>query len=243
MRVNAKATEALARACLRAAPDISRFLFVSSIAAAGPAQDLDHPVTESDPPHPINWYGKSKLAAEEALLSLRGQLPVTVVRPTAVFGPRDRDFLAYFRLVLRGLEPYVGDGDRWISLIYVRDLVSLMLCCSESNVSVGQVYFGCGETHTRHEFTQAMAQALEKRTRSVHLPLALLTPIGLWSRIEGRITGRPALLNEQRILDMKERYWVFSGRKAQQDLGFTPEHDLQSAIRETADWYRQNRWL
>lgn len=243
MRVNARATEALAQACLRAAPDLVRFLFVSSVAAAGPAQSQYDVVSESREPHPITWYGRSKLAAEEVLLALANQVPVTIVRPAAVFGPRDRDFLAYFRLVMRGLELQVGAADRWVSLIYVRDLISLILLCLEKGAAVGQVYFACGETHTRHEFAQAIAKVLGKRAVSVALPEAFLTPIGLWSRIQGRLTGRPGLLNEQRILDMKVRFWVFSGLKARQELEFKPEHDLHSGIHETADWYREHRWL
>ena len=243
MRINAGATEALARACLQAAPDMARFLFVSSVAAAGPAQSKDDTLSESSPPRPITWYGKSKLAAEKALLAMTDRLPVTIVRPAPVFGPRDRDFLPYFRLLKRGLDLQVGGDDRWVSLIYVCDLISLILLSLESEAAEGQIYYACGPAHTRQEFSQAIARALGKRTVPVALPSALLTPIGLWSRIQARLTGQPGLLNDQRILDIKVRYWLFSGNKARQDLGFAPEHDLDSAVRETVHWYRENRWL
>jgi nucleoside-diphosphate-sugar epimerase len=243
MRINAGATEALARACLQAAPDMARFLFVSSVAAGGPAQSKEEPVSESSPPRPITWYGKSKLAAETALLAMADRLPVTIVRPAPVFGPRDRDFLPYFRLVKRGVQLQVGGGDRWVSLIYVRDLISLIVRSLESEAAEGRVYYACGAAHTRQEFTQAIARALGKRTVSVALPSALLTPIGRWSRFQARLTGQPGLLNEQRMLDIKVRHWLFSGDKARQELGFTPDYSLDSAVRETVRWYRENRWL
>jgi nucleoside-diphosphate-sugar epimerase len=243
MCINAAATEALARACLQAAPGLARFVFVSSVAAGGPAQSKEDPVSESSPARPITWYGKSKLAAETALLAMAGRLPVAIVRPAPVFGPRDRDFLPYFRLVKRGLELQVGGDPRWVSLIYVRDLTALIVRCLESEAAEGQVYYACGAALTRQEFTHAIAHALGKRTVSVALPLTLLTPIGLWSRIQARLTGRPGLLNDQRILDIKVRYWLFLGDKARQELGFAPEYDLDSALRETVRWYRENRWL
>jgi nucleoside-diphosphate-sugar epimerase len=243
LRVNAAGTEALARACLRAAPALSRFLFVSSVAACGPAPSLDRPVSEGCPPRPINWYGKSKLAAEEALMGMTDKLPSTIVRPAPVFGPRDRDFLPYFRLIKRGLALQVGREARWASLMYVRDLVSLLLLALGSEAAAGRVYLACGSNHTRQEFAESIARALGRRAARVSLPLAFLTPIGAWSGLQARLTGRPALLNDQRIIDMKERYWLFSGERACQELGFTPEFDLDSAVEETVRWYQENGWL
>lgn len=243
MRVNAGGTKALARACLAANPHLQRFLFVSSQAACGPSQGPDHYVDEYCLSQPITWYGKSKLAAERALLKLSDELPLTIVRPAPVYGPRDRDFFTYFELVSRGLSLRLGREERRISLIYIRDLVRLLLAALESETAIGQIYFGCNQAHTYQELSDAIGRALNKQPQAITLPEAVLTPISLWSKLQGRLTGQPALLNDQRVLDMRERYWLCSGEKARRDLGFVAQVDLDTGVRETADWYLENGWL
>jgi len=246
-RVNTRGAEALARAALEANPALKRFLFVSSQAAAGPARHADDCVDESQPPQPVDWYGKSKWAAEQALLALadegNGKLPLTIVRPAAVFGPRDRDFLAYFRLIKHGLHLEIGRSARWLSLIYVDDLVSLIVAALESEAALGQTYFARGTDHTQDEFSEAIARVLGKRPMEVRLPELVMTPLGLWARLSGRLTGQPALLNEQRLANMRHREWLCSGEKARRELGFVAQYSLQRAVRETANWYLENGWL
>jgi dihydroflavonol-4-reductase len=242
LRTNTQGTEALAQACIKANPHLKRFLYLSSQTAAGPSQGADHYVDELYPPQPITWYGKSKLAAEGALQKLGGQLPVTIVRSAAVFGPRDRDFFTYFDLVKWGLSLQLG-GERRISLIFVRDLVALILLALESERSAGQIYFGCNRAHSYGEFSDAVARALNKRPLRIVLPEAVLTPIALWSKVQGRVTGKPALLNDQRVKDMRQQYWLCSGEKAERVLDYVPQYDLDTAVKETADWYLENGWL
>ncbi len=242
-RVNAQGAETLARACTEANPTLRRFLLVSSQAAAGPSQAVDDLVDESRLPQPITWYGKSKLAAERALLGMQDRLALTIVRPSPVLGPRDRDFFAYFELVKWGLSLKLGRDERRVSLIYVRDLVELLLLALESEAAAGQTYFGCGPAHSYTELSEAIARVLGKRPLRITVPEAALTPIALWSRVQGRLTHRPALLNDQRVLDMRQRYWLCSGEKAQRELGFVPQHDLATAVEETTRWYLENGWL
>jgi dihydroflavonol-4-reductase len=243
MRVNTQGTVALAEAAVEASPGLQRFLFVSSQTAAGPSQGEDDFVDESRTPKPITWYGKSKWAAEQALLSMGSQLPLTIVRPAAVFGPRDCDFYAYFDLVKRGLYLQLGRNERKLSLIYVHDLVALILLALESPVALGQTYFGSAQAYTYTELSEAITQALNKRTIRITLPEGILTPIGLVSKVQQRVTRKPALLNSQRILDMRQPYWLCSAERARRELGFVPRYDLGTAVRDTAAWYLENEWL
>lgn len=241
-RVNTRGTEALARAALEASPGLGRFLFVSSQAAAGPSPATGHYLDEDCTPHPVTWYGASKLAAEQALLAMPG-LPLTIVRAAPVFGPRDRDFLSYFCLVNRHLDLQLGNSDRAMSLIYVRDLVALILLALENDRAGGGIYFGSAWSHTHVEFSRAIARALGARTVQVRLPLAILAPMASWSRVQCRLTGRPPLLNDQRVRDLRAPYWLCSGEKAARELGFAPRWDLATATQETAGWYREQGWL
>lgn len=243
LRVNAQGTVTLAQAAIQASPNLQRFLFVSSQAAAGPSQGAGDVVDEARPPQPITWYGKSKWAAEQALRQMDGRLPWTIVRPSPVFGPRDRDFYTYFELVNRRLQLQLGRGERWLSLIYVRDLVELLLLAMESTATLEKTYFGCGQALTYTELSQAIARALEKETVRVLLPEGILPLIAWGSKIQQRLTGRPPLLNAQRVKDMQQRYWLCSGEKARRDLDFEAKYDLDVAVRETGDWYRENGWL
>ena len=243
MRANTQGTKDLARVCLEVAPDLERFLFVSSMAACGPAQSADDLVDELCRSEPITWYGKSKLAAERALLELNDQLPVTIVRAAAVFGPRDRDFLTYFNLVNRGLDLQLGRKERKASLIYVRDLVRLFMTVLENKEGIGQVYFACGRATSYTELSSSIAQALAKQPWRITLPLTVLAPVAWWSSAQGRLTGKPALLNGQRVLDLQQPFWLCSDEKARRELGFDPKYDLQTALQETADWYLEDGWL
>jgi dihydroflavonol-4-reductase len=243
MRVNAEGVEALARTCIKVNPHLRRFVFVSSHAACGPSQGPDHYVDELCLPHPITWYGKSKLAAERSLQAMGERLPLTIVRPAGVFGPRDRDYYAYFNLVNRGLSLHLGREERRYSLIYVRDLIKLIALSLESEAAPGQTYFACNQDHSYVELSEAIAEALNKQPHRITLPEGVLTPIALWSKVQGQLMRKPPLLNEQRILDMKHRYWLCSGEKARQELGFVAQYDLGTAMKETADWYRENGWL
>jgi nucleoside-diphosphate-sugar epimerase len=241
-QVNTRGAAALARAAQEASPSLRRFLFLSSQAAAGPSSEAGDYVDESCIPQPITWYGHSKLAAEDALLAQPG-LPLTILRAAPVIGPRDRDFWAYFDLVRLHLDLQLGSHDRALSMIYVRDLAGLILLALEKDQAEGQTYFACAWSHTHAVFSRTIAQALGSRTVQVRLPLAVLTPMALWSRVQVRLTGRPPLLNDQRVLDLRAPYWLCSGQRAARDLGFAPRWDLPTAVQETATWYQEQGWL
>ncbi len=247
-RVNTLGTQALGHAVLESSPELERFLYISSQTAVGPSSGEGDYLVESTPPRPITWYGKSKRAGEQALLAMEGHdgrpaLPLTIVRPAAVFGPRDSDFFAYFQLVQAGLRLELGRNDRCLSLIYVLDLVDLCLRALADPVALGQTYFACGPSPTYSELSLAIAEALGKRTLQIRLPEAVLGPMSLWARVQQRVTGKPPLLYEQRIEDMRHRHWLCSGEKARRELGFAAQHDLPTAIQETAAWYLENGWL
>ncbi|MBN1135010.1 MAG: NAD-dependent epimerase/dehydratase family protein [Anaerolineae bacterium] len=247
MRINAQGAEALARACLEANPGLRRFLFVSSQAAAGPSDGPGDVVDESRPPRPVTWYGKSKLAAEQALWAAAGagdgRLPLAIVRPAAVYGPRDKDFHAYFRLIKLRLNLQLGQGECCVSLIHVRDLVELLVRALEREEAVGQTYFGCGPASTYAGLAETIARALGRRPVRITVPLTALGLMAAVSRAQGRLTGRPALLNDQRLIDVRQRSWLCSGDKARRELGFTAQYDLETGVRDTAEWYRREGWL
>jgi dihydroflavonol-4-reductase len=243
LRVNAVGTEALARAAMQTSPNLERFLLLSSHAAAGPAPSRDEPVDESYPPKPVTWYGRSKLAAERALVDMGPGLPVTIIRSAAVFGPRDRDFYSYFDLVKRGVSLYPGRNEQWLSLAYVHDVVALILLALESDRAIGALYFASSYETSHRQLAVAIAGALDKRPVHIVVPDAALSFIALWAKAQARLTGKPPLLNDQRIIDLRQAYWLCSAEKARRELGYAATVDLETAVHETADWYLENGWL
>jgi nucleoside-diphosphate-sugar epimerase len=243
LRVNENGTKHLLETAVRHAPNLRRFLLVSSLAAAGPSAD-GRPLTEDLPPRPISHYGLSKLRAEQAAWGYADRLPVTVVRPPAVYGPRERDIYVYFRQVRRGLLLRPSGGERYLSVIHVKDLVAGLLLAASSDRSHGQTYYLANpEPVAWGELGRLIARSLNAHPLAVSVPVWLVEAISLVAEAVSRVVGRPALLSRDKVREMKQRYWVCDPSKAVRELDFSVQVPLEEGIQETADWYRRHGWL
>ncbi len=237
LETNAAATGAL----LRAAADAGlsgRFVFVSSLAAAGPAP-AGAPLLESHVPQPVSWYGESKWAAERACATWATRLPLSVVRPPAVYGPRDQDFVALFQAVTKGLGLVLGDPDRTYSLVHVLDLVDALVATARSDQALGRTYFAAHpEVVTQEELLAAAEQACGRGARRIRLPASLLRLIGNTTDLVGQLTGRPSLLGSQRMREVSAGHWTCSPEALMTDGPWAPSRDLYAGFRQTVDWLR-----
>ena len=242
-RVNAQGTRNLAAACATASPRASRFVYVSSLAAAGPSPGGEVPRTEDMPPHPLTWYGRSKLAGEDAVRSLAG-LEWTIVRPPIVYGARERDVLGYFRIARRGWLPVVGFGDRFYSLIYAEDLAAGLVRVAESPRAAGQVYFLAGpEVVSWIELGRLIASALGVAGRPLRVPEAVASAAGWIADTVAHVQGRPHIFSSQKVLEILAPAWVCNADKAARDIGWRAETPLADGLASTARWYRDHGWL
>jgi nucleoside-diphosphate-sugar epimerase len=242
-RINATGTRHLLSACEKAAPHLRRFVYISSLAAVAPSPD-GHPIDESYPPRPLTYYGRSKLEGEKHCHQYNDRLPLVILRPPAVYGPRERDILFYFQMVNRGIKLLLGRGERRASFVFVQDLVALILRVLEDDRAVGQTYFATeGRDYDWQEMSDLVAASLGKRTVRVVLPEGLLPAIAAVVGLQARFTGQPALLNDQKLIELRQRYWVCSAEKARRELGFEAQYDLATGVQLTAQWYRQHGWL
>ncbi len=243
--VNQKGTASLFRSLRRqsAAP---RFVHLSSLAAGGPAGP-DRPAREDDPPRPVSPYGESKLLAEEEVLRHKADMPVIILRVAAVFGPRDEDFLSYFRMVRKGWVPLFGPGKKFLSLVYVHDVVRAMEIAAEAMAASslsGEIFnIADPKPYAWEDFGEAASLALGRSVRHLRIPIWAAEAAGSVSETVSHLVGRPTPINRSKIRDMKACGWVADVRKAKALLGFETRFPLDDAIRETIAWYGRNGWL
>jgi nucleoside-diphosphate-sugar epimerase len=222
-----------------------RFVYVSSQAAAGPAPDADHPKRESDPAAPIEDYGRSKLAAERAVLARSGELPVTIVRPVAVYGPADRDFLSIFAMARRGVAVYPGIRHSSVNAVFVTDLVPGIIAAAESAASEGKVYFLGDDAPQRWTGIYAtIAEVVgQASTLELSVPRSVISLAGQVGDAIGAVVGKPSLVGKSKAVLAMPKYWLCTSAQARNDFGFTTPTSLREGMRATYDWYLRHRWL
>ena len=241
-RANVTGTLNVLNAVRDAAPDVRRVLVTSSLAAAGPS--TGRPLVESDPRRPITRYGRSKAAMEHRIEQGFDELPVTVVRPPAVYGPREADIYQMIRGAARGLFPIVGDGGvPRLSLVHVRDLASGMADLLEAPEAEGETYFlGSERGYAWQEVREAVEAALGRRTLKLPVPGALMGVAGALSEGVGRVAGTLPPLTRDKA-EAARHAWVCSVEKAASDVGYRPQVGLGEGMAETVAWYRSQGWL
>ncbi len=222
-----------------------RLVFVSSQAAAGPSSP-DIPLDENDEPRPISDYGRSKLSAENYVSqwgAANGNNYV-ILRPSVVYGPGEKDLYNYFKWVGRGLLPVIGDGRQRISIVHVEDLVNAILAAAEQS-SAGGVYFASNDRgYSIREIGHAIRRSLGKtRLIELKLPEFGLDFVAVLLDAVSTVTGRPALLSRQKMLEIKQPAWLCDNAKIRRELGWEPHIPLDIGMKETADWYIEQRWL
>jgi nucleoside-diphosphate-sugar epimerase len=242
-RANGEATRHLLELCGRHAKKLQRFVYVSSLAAAGPSPD-GHALTEDQPAWPVSIYGRSKLAGEMACHEFQQELPITIIRPPVVYGPREKDVYQYFKQVKMGLRVRLGWSERKVSIIHAADLINgILLACGHPN-AVGETYFMANpQPYDWQELSLAIATAMQRQTLSLTIPEWTAPAIATMSELAAKFTGKPALLNFDKVDEMRYRYWVCSSAKAQQQLGFVPALSIDEGMQKTWQWYRENKWL
>lgn len=242
-RVNCEGTKNLLEACRRKNPSLKRFIYVSSQAAAGPSND-GAPLIETDIPAPISMYGKSKLRAEQVVLEFQNIFPVTIIRPPAVYGPRDDDILGIFKYIKRGIKPLVGNQEKMVSLIYIADLVRGIHLAGEHSQAENEVFFMSNRNGYRWiEIEDTIAQVMNKNALTIRLPEFMLDMMANFSEQMARVFKNPAILNRDKAAEMKQNYWLIDSSKAEKKIGFVPQISLTQGIEETYQWYRLQGWL
>lgn len=243
LKVNRNYLINIVEAIRKSAIPIKKLLFVSSLAAYGPADFQVEGIVKNDSnPHPVTHYGKSKLEAE-TWLKQQSDIPFNIMRPSAVFGPGEKDLLNVFKMVKKGINVSAGFGPQKLTFIYVKDLVRLILMATLTTHK-HRAYFGTdGQIYDSKDFPEAIAKSLKKKITSLNLPVVLVK-LGAWlNEGVGKLTGKYPTLYVERVNEIQARNWSCDISNLEGDLNFQSRYTLQEAIDETVSWYQQNNWI
>lgn len=240
--VNAEGTRHVCEAMV-ASGSARRLVLAGSLAAVGPSRP-DRPHVESDPLRPTEWYGESKAEAERIAFGFSDRLEVSVIRPPRILGPRDRENLAFFKLVARGFMLELTGGPRPLTLVDVQDVVELLMLAATRPEAVGEAFFAAGDRHTTLEELQEIGAAvLGQRVRRLVLAPRTLQALASGADVISRLTHRHLPLNRKLARQLLAPAWTCSAEKASRLLGFRAAKDVESSIRESVAWYRAQGWL
>jgi nucleoside-diphosphate-sugar epimerase len=224
------------------AASVGRLVHVSSLAAAGPAEP-GRPLRGDEPGRPVTAYGRSKLAAEEAVRAAR--LPWTIIRPPMVYGPGDREFLRAFRAArLLGISPVFGTGAQELVAVFAPDLAEALVAAAVAGATAGGTYVAShAEVFTQLDLARKLGRAVGREVTVPRLPGLFARPILLASETAARLTGRPTLLTSDKANEFFAPAWTADPSPLARDAGWIAAHDLDAGLRRTADWYRERGWL
>lgn len=242
-RVNFRYTVSLIKCLERSDHIIKKFTFISSMAAAGPGSELTYtPITTDDVADPVTAYGWSKKKAE-TFIEQECQLPYVILRPPPVFGPRDKDMFTIFEVVNKGLELYVGSKSQKLSFVYVKDLANGIIAATKSSVTNVKFFLSDNQQYDGELFHNLVKKALNKKTVKLNLPLFIVYFVAFFSELITKITGKDSQLNLEKIKELKCLNWVCDSGAFYATHDFRPAYTLESAVKETADWYKKEGWL
>lgn len=240
--VNQRGTRHLVEAINAQPGRVQRLVHVSSLAAAGPAGP-DQPVNENDSPRPVSAYGRSKLAGEQEVRE-QCRAAFVILRPPAVYGPRDAEFLRLFKAVRAHVLPRFGGGRQALSLVYVKDLAAAAVASLTHPSAAGQTYFvAASEVVTARVLAEEIAAQMGVWTLPLPLPTGLLWVACLVQQARSRLTGRANVLSLQKYAELKAPGWVCDASKLKRHFGLECPTQLKPGIAETLAWYRQEKWL
>jgi nucleoside-diphosphate-sugar epimerase len=194
-------------------------------------------------PQPATAYGKSKWKAEQFLLN-QINFPSIILRPTGVYGPRDKDYFLLLKTLQKGLDVTAGFKEQRLTFIYVKDLVKASFLALESRFVNKAFFVADGKVYSDKAYTQIAKEALgKKQTLRLKIPLAILKIVSILAEEFSLITKKPSTLNRDKYKIMKQRDWTCDTLPLELDLGFKADYNLKAGMRESVGWYRDKGWL
>ncbi len=240
-RANVEATENLLRIAQKA--EVPKVVILSSLAAAGPSEG--EPLTEETLMEPVSMYGRSKKQMEKMIHEIvHEKTSITILRPSAVYGPREDQIYSFFKMVDKRICPVIGNGERpKISMVYVSDVVQGCLKAAEKSNKEVETYFISDEKpYTWNRIRQISTKVLGKKALPVYIKPKWVKKIAGGVEKAASFFGIYPVLNSDKANELILE-WTCSIKKAKKELDFKPEYSLEEGISGTIHWYQKHHWL
>ncbi len=242
-KVNLDNTRNLIEALIETDKIPEKFIFISSLAAYGPNQDDLEPIKLTDKPDPKSLYGDSKLKAEEYIMSI-SDFPYLIFRPTGVYGPREKDYFVMYKSIKSGLETYIGSREQYLSFVYVKDLVNLLINSLKSDIDRKEYFVSDLKYYTAVEFNEIVKNKLGKKTISIVFPKFFVKTIAfIGEKISCILFNKIPTLNSEKYNDISHKNWFCDSSDLVRDFDFNPKYDLEKGIDETIEWNKKQGLL
>jgi len=238
---NVEATENLLRIAQK--ESVEKIVVLSSLAAVGPTKN--EPVNEEMPMNPVSSYGKSKMQMEQMIHKLaKDSASITILRPPAVYGPREDQIYSFFKMVDKHICPIIGDGQHpRVSMVYVGDVVQGILKAAKQKKSGVSTYFITGsKIYTWNQIRGTASKVLGKRTIPIYVKPKYVKKIAGTIEKAGSFLGIYPVLNREKAKELILE-WTCTSEKAQRELNYNPTYSLDEGISRTIHWYQRHHWL
>lgn len=245
-KINTEGTKNLVNALLSLQMPVKRFVYVSSLSIFGAIRETQpyKEILESDTPMPNTNYGRSKLQAELWLDSLRASFPYVILRPTGVYGPRERDYFMMAKSIRQHTDFAVGFRQQDITFVYVLDVVQAVFLACEKGQTGRKYFLSDGQVYQSATFSNLIRKELGNPWWiRVTAPIWLLRVITFFGDKIGHITGKISALNNDKFHILKQRNWRCDIEPARRELGYEPQYTLTEGVPLTIKWYKENGWL
>ena len=223
-----------------------RFIYMSSLSIFGAIREQQpyHNITEHDTPRPNTAYGRSKLMAEKFLDSVGNEFNYIVLRPTGVYGPREKDYYLMAKSIKQHVDFAVGFKRQDITFVYVKDVVQAVFLALDHGMSGRKYFLSDGEVYQSSTFSDELRQAMGRPWWiRIKAPIAVLRLITWCGEYYGRLTGHITALNNDKYNILRQRNWRCDIEPACDELGFHPQYQLHRGVQITVKWYQENNWL
>jgi len=226
---------------VKSSTSFKQFIFISSQAAMGQSKGLI-PQKEEESLEPVTFYGQSKLDAERLLTE--SEIPYTIIRPSSVYGEGDKDFLEIFRFAKHYISPVLGIRKKYVSMIYVSDLIEIISKIALNESAYGQIIaVSDGKTYSTRQIVDEIRNAVNKKAIRIYMPDFILFIIAAFNNFLMQLTGKITIVNPQKYKELTGRFWICSNQKLMNILPETKFTPLPDAMKKTAEWYRKAGWL
>lgn len=245
-RINTEGTKNLVDALIEVGMPLKRFVFVSSLSIFGAIKEQQpyEEIRETDVPQPNTAYGMSKLAAEQYLEQQASRVPYIIVRPTGVYGPREKDYFIMAKSIQQHSDFAVGFKRQDITFVYVKDVVQAIFLALDKGQNGRKYFLSDGQVYQSETFSNLIHEALGRPWWiRIKAPIWVLRVVTFFGEYIGRMTGKVTALNNDKYHILRQRNWRCDIQPAIDELGYQPEYDLARGVKETIKWYQDNKWL